>query len=795
MDSIEARLKQHLRQFAIMSKVHDKSMATHFIMKDYVEYYGIGEEYVSRVLTCISEAYDMGYSTYFHEKFSEKHALVFDIDGEPNDKLGLSKDILHPIYETLREIFEVESSSIRCLVFTACTDKKMSYHIHFPDIIVDKRIMRMVYDTTFKKDVKLRDIIDEQIITSGKLRMAFCDKWDKEDQRPANRRLMYLGTYNCRGLRYTEVWDESTYETLIIAQVRRSPLIEMTPLRNNSLCLASMTMSEKVDFCNIDLEPHDQSDWRNLTPEYYSLQKIPIIIEYIRKTYMYNGETMCNKIVKYMNNFVWMVTDHPGKVIIIIKKYNFRKSKQPWTYVQKSQRDFLQYFQHIKVLLYSVNTGTKASCKTIGDIWLTHADKRCFSTIVFDPRPGVSESHDFNTFQGLYMSVNSCVDFVKTASIDYERIIQPILTHIREIWCSDCPKVYSYTMKWIAHAVLRPWIKMGVALVLVGSEGCGKSILIDAIGKIFGIHYLHITDMEDLVGRFTSLLADKLLVFADEAFWGGCKSLSGKLKGMITESSIRCEHKGFDSYYVDSFSNYIFASNHHHAVPAGENARRWCCLGCTSRYNNNSAYFKNLYSTIYDNDNLGLKCLVAYLALNVNIDDFVPSQFPTTALLRAQKENSFDSLEGWWDQVLHRGYIVPWDQYQMIDPSFELYDNKDNHIKKFFQGMKYKYQSLPIQLAYETYSSEQKGTGNGRLSSLQRFKRFFTDKKLFHRTKPPVDNVKREVWVKFNFKNCRRNWRRCLNDPDMKFDCQSLDAKEDSDTDEEVSDEECEATA
>jgi len=764
--AVDKELQSHLKRFAIAQGVPGKaSCATHFVMREYTAYYGMNATAEQKMISIIARAHDCGITTYIHEMFSDKFALVFDIDGPPNQKE--LKDLLIPIYVSIRSIFDLQPEELYCVVFSACSDHKMSYHIHFPSIIVNRIIMKMVYDHIFNKSKNMRDFIDEQIISSQKLRMAFSDKWDKD--RPAGRRLAYIGTYNCRIARIQPTWECDTHEILCKALVRRSDLEENTTLLNSVESLAAITMGPKLDMSPIDLIPHEDTNFVNLPPEYFSLHKMQIVIDYIKTKYQSDAKIMCTKIVTYMNNFVFMITDHPGKIIIIIRKYNAGKRKQKWTYVQKSQTDFLQQFQHIKVLVYLGEAGQKASCKSIGDVWMTHAEKRSHSTIIFDPRPDAHEKmeDDFNTYQGMYITLCECEKDVTDTGEDYKKLVEPILEHIREVWCADNPVVYTYVIKWLCHIILRPWIKTGVALVLVGSEGCGKSMIISAIGQLFGTHYLQVCDMDDLVGRFTSNLADKLFVFADEAFWGGCKSLSGKLKGMITEPQIRCEHKGFDTYFVDSYTNYILASNHWWAVPAGENARRWCCLGCTSKYNGDAEYFRRLNASLYDRNLLGLKAFVLYLNREIDLKSFIPSKFPMTSLLRSQKENSFDTLESWWDQVLHRGYVLKWQDYQTLDPTFE-FEEKTPGLVKFFQGEKFGYQRIPLQRGFNEYQDEMRGTF-GKIMNFQRFKQFLKDKNSFTVCKPPVKGH-RETWVLINFKKCRNAWRKVYADPEMVFE-------------------------
>ena len=766
VERVERELLALLKKGIIGPDVPNKlSFATHFMWKEGVNYYSLNYAKEQHLLSLLARAHDTGVTTFVHEVFTDKFALVFDVDSkDPNLHL---RPVLANIYECIRSFFEIESSSINCIVFTASSETKSSYHIHFPDVIVSKQICKIFYEELFQKDKKLRDIIDEQIIGS-KLRLPFSDKYNTETHSPLGRKLIYYGAFNHRCQRYNPEWESDTYEVLSRSTVRRESTTELTSLRVSLKSIDMLTTNHFEDN-SLDFDFYDEKDFVGLPPSYYSFCKMQIVVDFIHDKYQMSGKEMCTKIVKYMNNFVAMITDMPGKTIFMIKTYNNERKMQTFSYVQKSHSDFLCAFQHIKVLVFVGDGERKAFCKSIGEIWMKHNEKRTLGKIVFDPRPNSTNAvGNLNLFQGMEITPEHCSTFVEERGIDYRQRIRLILDHIRDVWCAGNTVVYEYVIKWIAHALIRPWIKMGVALVLIGSEGCGKSMMINAIGKCFGSHYHQLTDMEDLVGRFTAPLATKMFVFADEAFFGGCKSSSGKLKGLITEQTIRCEHKGFDTIWLDSFSNFVFASNHWHAVPAGLNARRWMCLGCSSHKNRDTNYFTSLSECIYGDDMCGLKCFVHFLATDVDLTNFKYTLPPMTSLLRSQKENSFDSLESWWDQVLHRGYVIAWEDYEMVDSTFQ-HDRKDiPGLVRYFAGHKYGYQMLPLQTAFNQYCSEMKNSR--KVFHYQRFRQFLKDKNCYKQCPPPRKDRHKETWIIVHFEQARDEWRKVFNDPDMTFE-------------------------
>ena len=86
----------------------------------------------------------------------------------------------------------------------------------------------------------------------------------------------------------------------------------------------------------------------------------------------------------------------------------------------------------------------------------------------------------------------------------------------------------------MAHLVQRRRERPGIALVLRGRKGTGKTKLGEVLGSLFAPHYFPGDDARYLVGQFNQHMASRLLLQADEAMWAGDKAAEGRLKGLIT---------------------------------------------------------------------------------------------------------------------------------------------------------------------------------------------------------------------------------------------------------------------
>jgi hypothetical protein len=192
--------------------------------------------------------------------------------------------------------------------------------------------------------------------------------------------------------------------------------------------------------------------------------------------------------------------------------------------------------------------------------------------------------------------------------------------------------------------VKRPRERMGVALVLRGRMGSGKT----KVGEVFGLlhprHYFLVDDPRYVTGNFNAHMAACLLLQADEAVWAGDKSAEGRLKGLITAPIQQIESKGFDAIRLANYVRLVMTSNEDWVVPAGKDERRFCVLDVDPRCAQNHEYFAEMDQELAEG---GLEHLLGDL-LAFDLDSVNLRQIPRTEALLEQKIRSLDSVESWW---------------------------------------------------------------------------------------------------------------------------------------------------
>ncbi len=273
---------------------------------------------------------------------------------------------------------------------------------------------------------------------------------------------------------------------------------------------------------------------------------------------------------------------------------------------------------------------------SVFDRWLRHSRRKTYDGIEF--APGGGREGYYNLWRGFAVEPK-------------EGDVSLYLEFVLEVICSGDEERCEWLLNWMADVVQNPSRKPGTAVVLRGGEGIGKNVFVEQFGKLFGPAFQKVSRMEQLVGKFNKHLAGCLLIFANEAVWGGDRSKEGALKDLITEGKQRIEPEGLDSFEINDFSRFIFASNESWAVPAGPDARRFFALDVNPQRRGDQAFFAALVEQM---ENGGHAALLYHL-LRRDLSGFNPRQAPATEALLDLKMRRLEAHESWWHQMLKDG--------------------------------------------------------------------------------------------------------------------------------------------
>jgi hypothetical protein len=220
---------------------------------------------------------------------------------------------------------------------------------------------------------------------------------------------------------------------------------------------------------------------------------------------------------------------------------------------------------------------------------------------------------------------------------------------IRDVICGGDAAADAYVIGWLAHMVQRPYEPAGVALVLRGGQGTGKSTFGEIVGSMFGEHFVHIYSRDQLTGHFNRHLACKVMILADEAFFAGNRQDAPVLKALLTQGTMLMEAKGVDVVRVRNCAHVVMASNDEWVVPASEDQRRFCVLDVVDRHRNDRVYFGQIRKQM---ETGGVEAMLHDL-LHYDLTAFNIGHFPETAAGTDQKVASLEGPARWMHDALY----------------------------------------------------------------------------------------------------------------------------------------------
>ncbi len=228
---------------------------------------------------------------------------------------------------------------------------------------------------------------------------------------------------------------------------------------------------------------------------------------------------------------------------------------------------------------------------------------------------------------------------------------------LEKVICYGNKELADWVDSWVSQMYQNPETKPGTALALLGGQGIGKDTFVEIITRPLGdSYYQKIANMDVLFSQFNEHLAACLLLYANEATWGGDHRGAGILKDEITADNrlLNPKHKG--SSIIKNYTRYIFASNEMHALRINNDDRRYCVLQVSDAKKNDHRYFKKLRDWL----NKGGYEAVFHHWLNKDIGPIDRyRKAPETAGRLNQIIESFDLLERAFFQFLYDEKVFP----------------------------------------------------------------------------------------------------------------------------------------
>ena len=230
-------------------------------------------------------------------------------------------------------------------------------------------------------------------------------------------------------------------------------------------------------------------------------------------------------------------------------------------------------------------------------------------------------------------------DKIYVENYDYKNI-EPILNHLKLVYCDGNEEHYNYVLKWLAKIVQDPENRPQVGLVFYSRKhGTGRNTFTNFfMNQVIGTEYcVSCHDVSRVFGRFNKALAKCMFLCIEEAS-GEIKLFMENMKNLVTEPTILVERKNIDSGVVKNYVNAMLLTNNEDVLDIDDNDRRFAIFESSACMKNDETYFKNLYGCMDKTETAGI--FIKYLREEVDAS-WTPMEFqkyrPITNAYRKQK--------------------------------------------------------------------------------------------------------------------------------------------------------------
>jgi hypothetical protein len=205
--------------------------------------------------------------------------------------------------------------------------------------------------------------------------------------------------------------------------------------------------------------------------------------------------------------------------------------------------------------------------------WLTHPHAQRFSEILFRPGEGsVVESESgrpaLNMWNGWHPEFGD---------------VQPFLDLTTFLFQNLPPAHQDLPLKLMAYKAQNPQEKVPLALVLLGNQGCGKSLWGECIRDAFAPYGVDCTS-KSFYGEFQGWLETSLVALINEAEGDDVLKGGDVLKGLISDLMRPMNEKFRPARQIRTYTFYILTSNRRSVGSFSADDRRMIVANCPDKH-------------------------------------------------------------------------------------------------------------------------------------------------------------------------------------------------------------------
>lgn len=274
--------------------------------------------------------------------------------------------------------------------------------------------------------------------------------------------------------------------------------------------------------------------------------------------------------------------------------------------IHRNQAELKVAFSHLKIK-YTAWEKNKMVDKVDPFIpaWLECEDIRRYERMDCYPDAAKCPKTCFNIWNPFVMERFYSIPYKNPAALAEEYEVRAGVETLRNhlsIMCDHNKEDLLEFEKWIAQMIQFPDTKSFMP-VFQSDEGSGKGSFVQLMTKILGADKVVLTanPEEDVVGRFNNMMETAFLVFMDEISKQVTNGVIDKLKNIVTEPTLRIQHKGKGSYPMKSFHRLGGLTNvWDGGITITKGSRRLFMLSMSDEKKGDTAYWNRFYALLED---------------------------------------------------------------------------------------------------------------------------------------------------------------------------------------------------
>lgn len=258
--------------------------------------------------------------------------------------------------------------------------------------------------------------------------------------------------------------------------------------------------------------------------------------------------------------------------------------------------------------------------------WLKSTLAQRYGEILFRPGEGSVCTSDFGA-----PALNMWSGWIGRHA-PQEGDVQPFLDFYAYITSDLPPDIRDIPLKLMAYKAQHPEEKPGIALVLLGEQGCGKTMFSEIFGLAF-TPYMEVVNSHQFHEPFRPWLEKSLMIRIDEAEGEDMISGADQLKNLITEKQQPMNDKHRKIRQIQNYSVFILTSNRREVGTFSADDRRMFVINCPAK--RESGFYMDYMRPWIKSG--GPKKLLNYL-LTLDLKGWEP---PATAPMTAEKHMAY----------------------------------------------------------------------------------------------------------------------------------------------------------